>query len=222
MRRFLTIPLLLLSFFAFPVLADFKAGGTAYMQGDYVTAARHFQEAAERGDHRAMYALGSLYAGGHGVERDYKSAYTWFRKAAKYGRPDAYYKIGLMYEQGLGLKQDFSKALRYYGRSAKAGYALAQYKLGAYYDEGLGVEADPVKAYAWLTVAHGKLDAALNTPSESDEASAEFLEAQDDFKQQSADQKLGDLRARYQKLDKDLSAEDKQAAQALVAKYSRY
>ncbi len=216
------LPLLFAALFMLPAYADFDAGGTAYMQGDYATAAKLFEESAERGDHRAMLALGSLYAGGQGVAQDYRQAYTWFRKAAKYGRPDAHYKIGLMYEQGLGLKQNFSKALRHYGKAAKSGYALAQYKLGAYYDEGLGVEPDAVKAYAWLTVAHDKLDAAINTPAEHDDASEEFLQAQDEFRQKSGNLKLDDLRARYKKLDGQLSSGQKQAAQALIARYSRY
>ncbi len=37
--------------------ADFKEGGYAYIDGDYETAANEFIPLAERGDHRAMYAL---------------------------------------------------------------------------------------------------------------------------------------------------------------------
>lgn len=202
--------------------ADFKAGGTAYMQEDYATAAKHFQDAAGKGDHRAMYALGSMYAGGQGVEQDYKQAYTWFLKASKYGRPDANYKLGLMYEQGLGLQQDYKKALRYYGKAAKAGYPQAQYKLGTYYADGFGVKADAVKAYAWLAVAHGKLSSALNTPSESERASEEFLKQQDSFKQLSTGLKLSDLKDRLEKLAQELSAEEQQAARELIARYSQY
>jgi len=204
------------------VFADFKAGGAAYMQGDYSTAAKEFLESADKGDHRAMLALGSMYSGGQGVGQDYKQAYTWFRKAAKYGRPDANYKLGLMYEQGLGLQQDFKKALRYYGKAARAGYPLAQYKLGAYYSEGLGVEVDNVKALAWLMVADNKLGAALDTPAASEEASEEFLEQQDAFKQQSTGLKLSDLKNRIEKLTRELSAEEKETAKLLALKYSQY
>ncbi len=135
------------------VIADFKTAGDAYKEGDYETAAREFLPLAESGDHRAMYALGSMYAAGHGVPMDLKEALKWFRKAATYGRPDAQYKIGVMYDRGLGLKQDYRKALHWYGKSAKSGFGLAQYKIGQMYVTGHGVKQNPIKAYAWLKSA---------------------------------------------------------------------
>ncbi len=118
---------------SFSVSADFKAGGDAYMKGDYETAFKKFLPLAKDKDHRAMYALGSMYAAGHGVPRDLKEALKWFRKAASYGCPDAQYKIGLMYDRGLGLRQDYRKAFSWYGKSAKNGFGLAQYKIGQMY-----------------------------------------------------------------------------------------
>ena len=100
-----------------------------------------------------MYALGSMYALGHGVPRDLKEALKWFRKAAVYGRPDAQYKIGLMYDRGLGLRQDYRKALNWYGKSAKNGFGLAQYKIGQMYIAGHGVKQNYIKAFAWLKSA---------------------------------------------------------------------
>jgi len=135
------------------VNADFETAGDAYKDGDYETAAKEFLPLAEDGDHRAMYALGSMYAAGHGVPMDLKEALKWFRKAATYGRPDAQYKIGVMYDRGLGLKQDYRKALHWYGKSAKNGFGLAQYKIGQMYVAGHGVEQNFIKAYAWLKSA---------------------------------------------------------------------
>ncbi len=146
----LFIILVLLSNYSF---ADFKQGGEDYKNGDYESAVKHFEEAAKLNDHRAMYALGSMYAGGQGVEQDYKKAYTWFRKADKHGRTDAQYKLGLMYEQGLGLKKNNKKAARWYSKAANGGYPPGQYKMGMMYAKGLGVKQNPVKAYAWLSAA---------------------------------------------------------------------
>lgn len=134
-------------------VADFKTGGDAYKDGDYETAAKEFLPLAENGDHRAMYALGSMYAAGHGVPMDLKEALKWFRKAASYGRPDAQYKIGLMYDDGLGLKQNYRKALNWYGKSAKSGFGLAQIKIGQMYNDGRGVKQNSIKAFAWLKTA---------------------------------------------------------------------
>ena len=133
--------------------ADFKAGGDAYKRGDYETAAKEFLPLAEKGDHRAMYALGSMYSVGHGVPQDLNEAFKWFQKAASYGRPDAEYKLGLMYAQGLGVPQDYRKAINWYGKSAQKGYGLAQYRIGLMYAEGHGVPQDDIKAYAWLQTA---------------------------------------------------------------------
>ncbi len=146
---------LVLIFFctSFPVTADFQTAGDAYKRGDYETAAKEFLPLAENGDHRAMYALGSMYAAGHGVPRDLKEALKWFRKAASHGRPDAQYKIGLMYDRGLGLRQDYRKALNWYGKSAKNGFGLAQYKIGQMYIAGHGVNQNFIKAFAWLKLA---------------------------------------------------------------------
>ena len=138
------------------VNADFKTAGDAYKEGDYETAAKEFLPLAEDGDHRAMYALGSMYAAGHGVPMDLKEALKWFRKAATYGRPDAQYKIGVMYDRGLGLKQNYRKALSWYGKSAKNGFGLAQYKIGQMYVAGHGVEQNLIKAYAWMRSANSQ------------------------------------------------------------------
>jgi TPR repeat protein len=151
----LTIALLCVSLVCInqAVHADFKNAGDAYKAGDYETAAKEFLPLAEKGDHRAMYALGSMYAAGHGVPMDLQEALKWFRKAATYGRPDAQYKIGVMYDRGLGLKQDYRKALSWYGKSAKGGFGLAQYKIGQMYVAGHGVKQNPIKAYAWMRSA---------------------------------------------------------------------
>ena len=133
--------------------ADFKSGGAAYMSGDYETAAREFLPLAEKGDHRAMYAIGSMYAGGQGVPLDLKEAFKWFQKAASYGRPDAMFKIGLMYDGGHGVENDSKKALHWFGKSATSGYNLAQFKLGEMYAEGRGIKQNLAKAYAWANVA---------------------------------------------------------------------
>ena len=133
--------------------AGFDEGGAAYKRGDFEMAAKEFIPLADRGDHRAMYALGSMYAAGLGVDKDLDKAYALFHEAALNGRIDAMYKLGLMYEQGLGVEQNYRQALRYYQRSARQGYPLSQYRFGLMYANGKGVKANPVTAYAWLVIA---------------------------------------------------------------------
>ena len=66
MKYFKLFPVLLL-FCSFYSRADFEEGGAAYLRGDYEAAAKEFIPLAERGDHRAMYALGSMYSAGSAV-----------------------------------------------------------------------------------------------------------------------------------------------------------
>lgn len=150
MLKTFAIILLLIPLQAF---ADFKSGGDAYKRGDYETAAKEFLPLAKNGDHRAMYALGSMYSAGHGVPQDHAEALKWFQRAAKYGRPDAEYKLGLLYLNGLGTEKDERKAVNWFGRSAKKGYVNAQYRVGELYAAGLGIQQDYIKAYAWLSIA---------------------------------------------------------------------
>lgn len=170
--------------------ADFQAGGDAYKKGEYETAVKEFMPLAKNGDHRAMYALGSMYSAGHGVQQDYAEAFKWFQRAAKYGRPDAEYKIGLLYLNGLGTEKDERKAISWFGRSAKKGFANAQFRVGEMYVLGLGVPQDDIKAYAWLTIAleQGVTDAKTSLDTVSTKLSPEQLkEAQilaDSFRDQ--------------------------------------
>ena len=145
--------LCLLLLFSLHCFADFKSGGDAYKSGDYETAYKEFLPLAKNGDHRAMYALGSMYAGGHGVEQDLTQSFKWFKEAAKYGRPDAMFKLGLIYEEGHGVKANIKRAISWYGKSAKKGYPASQYKLGVFYYLGNGFKQSNIRAYAWLGLA---------------------------------------------------------------------
>lgn len=120
MNRAILVSLFLI-LFPLQGAANFKAGGKAYLKGGYEAAANEFIPLAERGDHRAMHALGSMYSAGHGVEKDLKKSFELFSGAARNGRADAMYKSGLMYETAQGVKQNFKKAIRYYQKSAKKG-----------------------------------------------------------------------------------------------------
>ena len=127
----------------------------AYRNGDYVNAVKLFLEGAEKGDPRAMYAVGSMYAGGAGVEQDFKKAYQWLNKAAIYNRWDAQYKTGLMHYMGMGIPRNYKKAALVYKTLAvkEKGYPPAQYRLGLLYVNGHGVEQNNIQAYAWLVIA---------------------------------------------------------------------
>ena len=91
----------------------------------YTLAAQSFRKAAKRGDVRAQYGLGLLYAYGYGVPEDKEEAAKWIRKAAKQGQTDAQYNLGIMYAYGYGVPDDDEEAARWYRKAADQGNASA-------------------------------------------------------------------------------------------------
>ncbi len=137
-----------------PAIADeFDKGAVAYKEGRYETAASIFEKLAEKGDHRAMSIIGSMYAAGLGISLDPKKAFVWLKEAAKHNRPDAEYRLGLMYDHGIGVKQNNRKAIRWYQKAVQHGYVPAQAMMGLKYARGDGFKRNKVKAYAWLSLS---------------------------------------------------------------------
>jgi hypothetical protein len=71
--------------FAFTAAGDTLTGERACAQGNYLTAATAFREAAGKGDARAQKRLGDLYADGAGVPQSYTEAIKWYCMAAVQG-----------------------------------------------------------------------------------------------------------------------------------------
>jgi TPR repeat protein len=126
-----------------------------------------YVKAAEQVHVRSIYAIGSLYDGGRGVERDHKQAFFWypgtpgvalpaawlvsdgvvlrrtlrFNQAAEHGDPKAQFNIAVMHEDGEGAERDLALALKWYTKSAESGYKRPCYELGRIYENAeCGVE----------------------------------------------------------------------------------
>lgn len=78
----------------------------ALQRGDYRLAAGLFYPLAQRGDARAQYNLGLLYASGLGVVQDYQAALKWHRMAASQGHAGAQNELAQMYAKGQGVQPD--------------------------------------------------------------------------------------------------------------------
>ena len=65
------------------------AGRTAYLQGEFLEAAKQWYLAAEAGDPDAQYGLGQLYMRGQGVDADRTLAYVWLSRAVAGGHAEA-------------------------------------------------------------------------------------------------------------------------------------
>ena len=93
-----------------PGQAEFQAG-VLYskgrrLPGNFVKAARWYQEAAALGHARAQGQLGFMYQIGQGVGRDYAQAVKWNRMAAEQGFVPAQFNLALLYGEGRGVPRD--------------------------------------------------------------------------------------------------------------------
>ena len=92
----------------------------ALRRGDFRVAAGLFYPLAEKGDARAQYNLGLLYASGLGVTHDYQAALKWHRLAAGQGHAGAQNELAQMYAKGQGVPQDNVRAYVWYTVAAES------------------------------------------------------------------------------------------------------
>ena len=150
----------------FPNTPRFQAqlGRALYKANHDEEAADWFRKVAEQRYGYGMYALGAMYAEGHGVPQDDAQAVAWFRKAAEQGNAPAQAWLGVMYREGRGVPQDDAQAVAWFRKAAEQGNAPAQAHLGWMYMAGRGVPQDDAQAVAWFRKAAEQGDAwAQNT-----------------------------------------------------------
>jgi localization factor PodJL len=111
------------------------------------------REAAEGGDPRALFEIGTRYADGKGVASDMKSAARWYERSAELGFAPAEYRIGNFYEKGIGVERDIAKAEGWYKKAAGQGNAAAMHNLGVLYAMGADGPVDNDAAVRWFEKA---------------------------------------------------------------------
>lgn len=102
----------------------------------------------EKGDVRALVALGDMYRSGTGgVSQSYVAAKRLYEAAARKGHPPAQFAMGRAYENGEGVREEPAIAVRWYEPAARLGRnADALYALGQLNEKGRGVPYDPARA----------------------------------------------------------------------------
>jgi len=91
-----------------------------------VEAFRLMRVAAEQGDSRAQYFLGTFCYQGVGTEIDRPSAGAWFRTSAEKGFADAQLAYGMLLLSGDGVAVDKAQAIEWLGKAAKQGNVRAR------------------------------------------------------------------------------------------------
>ena len=137
---------------------DFNSGLVAYKKREYVSAAKYFQQAAEKEHAQAQFWLGQCYNYGQGVTKDYPMAILWYNRASKLGSADAQNALGNCYYNGEGVTQDYNQAIQWYRKAADRGHVLGQINLGTCYKNGHGVAASRTEATKWFRKAAAQND----------------------------------------------------------------
>src|SRR5262249_849210 len=90
-----------------------------------------YEEAAKRGNRKAMHNLAIAYANGSGTEKNFAEAARWFRSAADRGFADSQFNLAVLYERGLGVKTSLVEAYTWYSIAAAEGDAESKSRVGA-------------------------------------------------------------------------------------------
>jgi cell division septation protein DedD len=134
--------------------AGLEEGVRAYEAGDYATAIREWQVAADKGDRNALFNLGQIYRMGKGVPRNFDMAEHYYLEAAKLGHSAAQGNLGTLYYFGKADgKPQLEAAVKWWRAAAENGDPRSQYMMGVLYFNGKFVERDMITAYAWMTLA---------------------------------------------------------------------
>lgn len=111
------------------------------------------REAAEQGDPKALFEIGSRYAEGRGTKANLPEAAKWYERAADAGFAPAQYRIGNFYEKGTGVTRDIVKAKTWYQMAAEQGNASAMHNLAVLFAMGADGTTDNESAGRWFTRA---------------------------------------------------------------------
>jgi len=102
------------------------------MRGNTHQAQQHISQkfvyakrAAAKGNARAQFDLGLMYARGEGVQQNEREAFHWFHKAARNNHTEAKFYMGLSFEQGRGVKKQAQLARYWFKLASKAGHRKA-------------------------------------------------------------------------------------------------
>src|ERR1700709_1304325 len=112
-------------------IADVEAGAKAYRDGDYNSARRVFEAAADLGRPEGLHHLGVLHwLGLGGLERSPAHAAALFQLAAEAGYAPSLFNLGILHSRGEGVAADADAAAHFFERAAQAGNLNAMFQLG--------------------------------------------------------------------------------------------
>ena len=101
-----------------------------YENKDLANSLPFVLQEAKAGNQEMLYALGTMYENGLGVEQNENEAVNNYKSAADKGSSKAQFKLGTFLITGTHIQQNIEKGIEFLKQSAKSGEAAAQYNLG--------------------------------------------------------------------------------------------
>jgi len=129
--------------------SEFDMAVTEYNQGNYIKALDAFYTLAKKGDPKAQFNVGLIYAKGKGVNKDTYQAMEWYKKAAEQGNTAAQYNLAKLIAQRPDNEDPRArKRVKYwYEKAAEVGQKEAINDLALLYLKGEGVKKNELKAF---------------------------------------------------------------------------
>jgi hypothetical protein len=128
-----------------------------YVNGHKSEAAKHYTNAAEKGNAEAQFQLAKMLIFGDGIAKDAPQGIAWLEKASSQNYAPAMTMLGIYsYTGGEGLAQDATRAVSLLEGSANQEDRAAMLLLGGIYTLNVGIASDPHKASHWLERATQK------------------------------------------------------------------
>ena len=100
------------------------------MTQSYEQAGYWYRKAADQGNLKAMYNLGTMYLEGKGIKKSETEGYVLIREAAEKGDPRAKSLYGILLCRGTGVEKNPEKGLNILREAAKGGDPVAMSQLG--------------------------------------------------------------------------------------------
>ena len=133
------------------VIADAYDSGKL-LPKDLALAFSFYQKAADLGESRAMFNIGSYYHRGVEVEKSMSEAISWYEKASNAGYASASYRLAMLYKNGEHVEKDvdymYKKLLM--ATEQKKHYEIAEIGMSGALCLGEGVSIDTEKCFSRL------------------------------------------------------------------------
>lgn len=126
--------------------------------GDLERAVVLYNDAAERGDLRALVSLAQLTERGTAVPQDVARALALYEQAAAGGSHDAMINLAISLLQGQGVPADPERGLAFLKRAAAEGSAKATFNLGVLAQDGVGNGPEAALGYFQQAAQNGEAE----------------------------------------------------------------